>query len=434
MKRIPIISTIPSTVGAITAALSGHKTLSPIHVTTIEEAISVLRYELPEIKIIDFRDPAIDAQKCFEIIKSDPWLLFGGVIAIVDKNSEKIDMEQKKDPNFLLVTSRKDFEDHASLIVKILTEQSNFLLNRRQRVDLTSSEHGQFVSETDPFEIVFYPNLLGTYLYNSNRIDELGRMAFQSACMELLLNAVEHGNCEITYEEKSKWLEQGNNILDLIRIKRNNPEVCKKKVYITYDINPERTRVTIADDGKGFDWKNRLEGEMQVGLHGMGMKMTQSMVQNMHYNDLGNEVTFEIQNQKNVANFTPAILKSQQVLSFRHMQLVCREDEDTSDLFYISSGLYAVYVDNKLITTLSPADIFIGELAFLLNDRRSATVVSIGEGTLIKLDKAKFRNLIERHPHYGIFLARLVGQRLYRQNKDLARLKTELQDNKEPEN
>ena len=206
--------------------------------------------------------------------------------------------------------------------------------------------------------------------------------------------------------------------------------IKKKKVYITYSILPEKTKITIKDEGNGFDWRSHLEADFEAGLHGMGIKLSQTLVKNLRYNNIGNEVSFEVNNQRNIANLTPAILKSQQLLTFKHMQIVCRENEDSSDLFYISSGRYAVYVNNKLMSVLTPADIFIGEMAFLMNDRRSATVVSIGEGSLVKIPKMKFMQLIEEYPHYGIFLSRLLANRLARQSKITAQLKEEQENSK----
>ena len=80
-------------------------------------------------------------------------------------------------------------------------------------------------------------------------------------------------------------------------------------------------------------------------------------------------------------------MKEQKILQFTDKQLVCRENEPTNDLYYIRSGKFAVYVQRKLVTVLTPNDIFIGEMSFLLNDRRSATIVSVGPGSLVKIPK-----------------------------------------------
>ena len=427
MKKIPIVSNVMSTVDAMEQACK-QSNLSIIsqHLHSYTEALSAFRYEMPEIKIIDFGDPVINAEKCLKIVKDDPWLLFGGVIAITNSQEQKTALTQRKEPNFLFVLTRREFEQYVAQIIRILNCHEHFLVNRGMSHVANEHEHGSFTSETDPFEVMFYGNLISTYLYNTDRVNEAERSAFQGAMMELLLNAVEHGNCNISYDEKTEWLKQGKDVLELIRLKRRDPAIGTKKVLITYDISPERTQITIKDDGPGFDWRAALDAPFEAGLHGMGIKMSQTFVKRLWYNDTGNEVSFEVQNQKNSANLTPAILRDQEIFHFTHLQVVCRQNDESNNLFYIRSGRYAVYVNNTLLTVLTPADIFIGEMAFLTNDRRSATIVAIGKGTLVKVPKMKFMKLIESYPHYGIFLSRLLADRLARQSRESASLKAEL--------
>lgn len=427
MKKIPIVSTVVSTVDAMQQACKqSNFSIISQHLHSYTEALSAFRYEMPEIKIIDFGDPVINAEKCLKVVKDDPWLLFGGVIAITNSQEQKTALMQRKEPNFLFVLTRREFEQFIAQIIKILNSHEHFLVNRGMSHPANDREHGSFTSETDPFEVMFYGNLISTYLYNTDRVNEAERSAFQGAMMELLLNAVEHGNCNISYDEKTEWLKQGKDILDLIKIKRMDPLVGTKKVLIMYDISPERTQITIKDDGPGFDWRAALDAPFEAGLHGMGIKMSQTFVKRLWYNDTGNEVSFEVQNQKNSANLTPAILRDQEIFHFTHLQVVCRQNDESNNLFYIRSGRYAVYVNNTLLTVLTPADIFIGEMAFLTNDRRSATIVAIGKGTLVKVPKMKFMKLIESYPHYGIFLSRLLADRLARQSRESASLKAEL--------
>ena len=427
MKKIPIVSTVMSTVDAMEQACK-QSNLSIVSqpLQGYVEAVAAFRYEMPEIKIIDFGDPVINAEKCLKIVKDDPWLLFGGVIAITNSQEQKTALTQRKEPNFLFVLTRSEFEQYVAQIIRILNCHEHFLVNRGMSHVANEHEQGSFTSETDPFEVMFYGNLISTYLYNTDRVNEAERSAFQGAMMELLLNAVEHGNCNIGYDEKTEWLKQGKDVLELIRLKRRDPAIGTKKVLITYDISPERTQITIKDDGPGFDWRAALDAPFEAGLHGMGIKMSQTFVKRMWYNEAGNEVSFEVQNQKNSANLTPAILRDQEIFHFSHLQVVCRQNDESNNLFYIRSGRYAVYVNNTLLTVLTPADIFIGEMAFLTNDRRSATILSIGKGTLVKVPKMKFMKLIEAYPHYGIFLSRLLADRLARQSRESASLKTEL--------
>jgi hypothetical protein len=40
-----------------------------------------------------------------------------------------------------------------------------------------------------------------------------------------------------------------------------------------------------------------------------------------------------------------------------------------------------------------------------------------GQGSLLRISKAAFVNAIRQSPHYGIFLSRLLAQRIDRQNR-----------------
>ena len=426
MKSIPIVCKTPSSIQAFKSACeksSGE--FVPVVLDSHDEIISYLKYELPEIKIFDFGDESLSPDNLMRVIHADPWLLFGGIIAIVNNHQEKSGLEKRRDPNILMTLDRKDFEQNAERLLRILTQNKQFLFNRGMQQQMNTNETGSFVSDNDPIDILFYCNLITSYLYNTNRISDESRAGIQGALMELLLNAVEHGNCKIGYEEKTKWLSEGKNMLDLIALKSKTPEAAGKKVYIAYEISNLRTRISVRDDGDGFDWRKRLSGSLEVGLHGMGIKLAESFVSSIAYNAKGNEASFEIANQRNSTNSVPVIAQEQQILNFGDKQLVCRENELSNDLFYIVSGKYAVYVQRKLVSVLTPKDIFIGEMSFLLNDRRSATIISIGTGSLVKIPKMEFITLIRQHPHYGIFLSRLLAQRLAKQSTQTVQIRNE---------
>ena len=94
MRRIPLVSTVKSTIKALTEATLYFDDVSIVHLETLPEVTTYFQYQMPEIKIIDFMDNNIEGEKCLKIIKSDPWLLFGGVIAITNTTEQKLRLEQ----------------------------------------------------------------------------------------------------------------------------------------------------------------------------------------------------------------------------------------------------------------------------------------------------------------------------------------------------
>ncbi|MCL2759857.1 MAG: cyclic nucleotide-binding domain-containing protein, partial [Treponema sp.] len=89
--------------------------------------------------------------------------------------------------------------------------------------------------------------------------------------------------------------------------------------------------------------------------------------------------------------------------------------------YYISSGTYEVLHKNKRVGTLSSQDIFMGEMSFLLNQRRSATIRATSAGKLIHLTQKTFINIIRDYPHYGVFLSKLLAKRIVRSNVQAAK-------------
>jgi signal-transduction protein with cAMP-binding, CBS, and nucleotidyltransferase domain len=162
--------------------------------------------------------------------------------------------------------------------------------------------------------------------------------------------------------------------------------------------------------------------------HGRGISLSRGLVTALHYNEKGNAVSFEINNVHDMSNTVPGIMIPFATISYKRHEIVFKQDEPSNDLFFIVSGRYGVYADGKLVSVLTPDDMFIGEMAFLLNDRRSATIMSAGDGKLIRIPKVSFLNLIRKNPHYGIFLSKLLAQRVVRQNNRTVELSEEIKE------
>lgn len=432
MKRI-LIASVNENINNIVG--SAHKKYSNYFdfefCVSTEEVIRNIDYEVPEIKVIDFTSSHINWEKILEEITADPWLHNGGIIAIAEDMAQVKMIEELKNNNILIVQTVDQFIKHFSRLLRILLQNQHFLFNRGIQDQFDGTESGSFVSKNDPLDIQVYASFLVNYLYSSNRIDEKTRYNLQTTLMELLFNALEHGNCGIAYDEKTVWLEQGKGILELIAKKNQNPEISKKQIHITYSIGQTVSAFTIRDDGAGFDWKSRINQKVGVGSHGMGIKMSENLVNGLTYNKKGNEVSFSVTNTQHEANTVPRIMSSYTAIEYKNKEVVCKQNERSNNLFFIVSGRYAVYANRKLVSVLTPNDMFIGEMSFLLNDCRSATILSVGTGQLLKIPKKDFLNLIRKNPHYAIFLSKLLAQRLYAQTQKITALYAAMKNTKE---
>ncbi|MCC6274244.1 MAG: ATP-binding protein [Leptospiraceae bacterium] len=110
---------------------------------------------------------------------------------------------------------------------------------------------------------------------------------------EIIINAIEHGNLGITYDEKTKMKESGN-YFKFISERQNDPACKLKKVTIDYSLRPDKVTYLIADEGKGFDYKKILKKAEDANMnnlsHGRGIIMTLGTFDTVKYNEIGNEV------------------------------------------------------------------------------------------------------------------------------------------------
>ena len=397
-------------------------------ISETDEIIRYIDYELPDIKVLDFTSKDIDCKKILDEINKDTWLHYGGVIAVCENRKQVNEVEEFKDSSILTIQTVDDFVSHFIRILRILWQNQKFLFNRGMWEELSGEECGTFVFGNDAMDMQFYTKFLVNYLYSTNRISNDDRFNLELTFNELLTNALEHGNLEISNEEKTAWLMEGNDMIDLIRQRSKEPGYKDRKIRISYMIQKNTSKFAIKDDGKGFDWRKAQEKKADENeLHGRGIAVSRTLVKDLIYNDKGNEVAFIINNLQNQSSAVPGVMHTFETLQYQDRQVVVKEGDQSNDLFFIVSGSFAVYAGNKLTTVLSPNDLFIGEMAFLLNDRRTATVICIGECRLIKIPKKDFLLLIRKNPHYGIFLSKMLAQRLVRQTRQSVDLKKALE-------
>ena len=427
MKKILTASSNQIVIDTVKTACSRYKSYFETDVfSDTEQIINYIDYQVPEIKVIDFSSGDVDAKRILSSIDEDPWLHFGGVIAVCRNQRMVQELEARKNTNIVAIQTVKDFTKHFSRLLRILWQNQQFLFNRGMQDVIGGQETGNFICGNDPMDIRFYTNFLVSYLFNTNRISDDDRFNLQITLMELLTNALEHGNLEISYTDKTKWMSQGGDILQLIGARAAMPQFASRRIYISYAIGKVKSKFTIRDDGKGFDWKKFLNKEPTADLHGRGINLSEGLVNQLFYNEKGNEVSFEITNLRNSTNNVPGLFKPFDTITYHDKQIICRQNEASNDLYFIVGGRFAVYAGKKLVSVLAPNDMFIGEMAFLLNDRRSATVLAVGECKLIKIPKHDFLSLIRRNPHYGIFLSKMLAQRLVKQTSKTIALSQQL--------
>jgi anti-sigma regulatory factor (Ser/Thr protein kinase) len=113
---------------------------------------------------------------------------------------------------------------------------------------------------------------------------------------ELLINAVEHGNLEISHEQKTALLLAGGWHDEIVGRLEQQP-FAARRVAVVFERFTDRIDIRIEDEGPGFDHSKfgRLELADNVDLSGRGISLARQMsFDDVVYEGRGNLVVARI--------------------------------------------------------------------------------------------------------------------------------------------
>lgn len=396
----------------------------------VEEATELLNFDLPEIVILNATDEDIPPESLIQDIHDDDWLHNFGIIALYDKHktNEKNVANFFKEINLLAVMDYSSISSSLLKNVSIIERNRQIIYQWEMMSTFSTRVTGSFVLDNDPMSVPVYAGLAANALVQRGFLTMDKKRNLQIALAELVQNGIEHGNCELSFDEKTSFLLEGGSIADLIAQKCEDPVISAKRVYLEWDIQKDRTKFYVRDEGKGFDvgeYQVKVKSQKRDELHGRGILLAKSFGGKLSYNRTGNVACLTVEHETSPSRNAPAGFAGEEILLPQKGDVIFRQGEVSDHIYYISSGQYTVYHDGVPIGDLGPADIFMGEMSFLLNNVRTATVIADGPGKIIKISRKSFVSTIRKFPQYGLFLAKLLARKLSSGNKSRAKRRTD---------
>ena len=389
----------------------------------VPEALDILNFELPDLTIVHLSDKKLNLKLLKEKIMEDSWLHSSGLIGVYDlgRHDESNLLDQYRNLNLIALLDYSQIRTHFSKILSIVYSHRQLIYQNELADNILNTFSGAFSIHNSDYAVAsVYAGLLSINMVRSGRITDEERFKLQMALSELVLNGIEHGNCGISREERDEGIAKRNNLIEMIAEKNKNPLIGKKKVLLEWDLTEEESRFIITDEGAGFDvalFKKSLQNASSKSLSGRGILLSRIVADRILFNKKGNQVTLIMKNRNLHERLTPAGFSGEEVLSVLPGDVVVRAGDPGDSIFYISSGLYKVVHHGKIVGRITPEDVFMGEMAFLLNKDRSASVIAETPGKLIRIPRKSFVQVIKRFPQYGLFISRLLAARLQRTNE-----------------
>ncbi|MDX1960555.1 MAG: cyclic nucleotide-binding domain-containing protein [Leptospiraceae bacterium] len=379
-----------------------------ISITNPSETISFLEYRMPEFAIFDLDDEDFSKLENLTTIFEDSWLSSAGILGITEDKTNEIGFSFP----FLYIFHVGEIQSQLNRMLTVLLKNENLLF--RSGIIQEMGSKGNFVIMSDIDEVKPYAELIASSLYNRGLILAQKKYGIIFALNELLVNAIEHGNCEISFKEKQEWLEKNKRIVDLIAIKKQDPEISNRVVQLEYELLIDRVRVMITDMGKGFDYESNLKAELNqnFGASGRGILMTKYFTHSLSYYPPGNKVELEILYDNFEPVKLPKAFLASRTIELSAGNILFTKGDRSDGLYYIVNGEFEALVDGEVVSILDNSDVFIGEMAFLLGHRRTATVIARTDAKVIFISLEEWVDTIRKYPLYGIYLSRILARKL----------------------
>lgn len=130
---------------------------------------------------------------------------------------------------------------------------------------------------------------------NISRFSSAEKVAeIRTSLREMLINAIEHGNLNISFDEKTSAMMEGR-YFEFLKERQQDEKYLNRTVVVEYVLNEKMVAYRITDEGEGFDHKKIMSIDISAlnesGIaHGRGIMMTKVIFDIIKYNKKGNQI------------------------------------------------------------------------------------------------------------------------------------------------
>lgn len=252
-----------------------------------KQALEEMARELPDLVLTDLQMPEMDGLELVAAVKKDYPLV--PVVLMTAQGSEDISARALRLGAASYVPKRNLAADLAPTVERILVG-SRADRSHSQLMHYLEGAQAVFVLPNDPDVLRSLVNHLQEMLRCLPLADETERLRVGVALEEALLNAYYHGNLEIGATIGSGSRQACER---LASTRLAEAPYRDRRIRVSAKVSRNEAVFVIADEGPGFD-RSRLVSDCftDTALEaGRGLALMQSIMDEVVYNQAGNEVT-----------------------------------------------------------------------------------------------------------------------------------------------
>lgn len=297
MARVLVVEDSPDQARLIAGLLESGGFTAEI-APTGERAIEAMAKSPPDLVITDLIMPGINGLELVERIKERyPHV---PVILMTAFGSGEIAARALQNGAASYVPKRRLHDELVSTVRETLSVAHARREERRIIDYLQDSEH-RFVLENDPNLVPpLVAWLQGTIRSRIERFDDTELMQIGIALHEALINAMHHGNLEVSSELRDAG---GEVYRELIEQRLKDAGYRDRRVFLTVNLSASELVCVIRDEGPGFDPRSVADPTALQNLEkvsGRGLYLIWTFMDRVAHNETGNQITLVKQFEEHV--------------------------------------------------------------------------------------------------------------------------------------
>jgi CheY-like chemotaxis protein/anti-sigma regulatory factor (Ser/Thr protein kinase) len=254
------------------------------------EALDCISSDPPDLVITDYLMPEMDGLELLLTVgKRHPLI---PVILMTGYGSEEVAWKAARSGARAYVPKTAMAKLLPGMVDQLLTLcKEKRELNRFLRT-ITESESSFVLEDNDTSVISHFLEYAAACMRNAGVCTDGGEDMVCLALEESLRNAVHHGNLELSSELRDDYEDEKYN--EAMEERRRTPPYCDRNVYVNVKISQEGAVFVIRDEGPGFNPEavpDPTAPENLEAVCGRGIWLMRSLMDEVHYNEKGNEVT-----------------------------------------------------------------------------------------------------------------------------------------------
>lgn len=253
-----------------------------------QEALVLIQESLPDVVLTDIQMPLLDGLQLVEAMHRDyPQI---PVVLMTAHGSEESAVAALKAGAASYVPKRDLFRDLISTCEKVL-DLARVKRSQKQALECLAETELRFILSNEPIQVPALIHHLQTQLVAMGLVDQSSVIRVGTALQEGIINAMEHGNLEVSSElREGEDFEAYRRVIDE---RRELPPYRDRRVEVIARISREEARFTIRDQGPGFDTTKLPDPRDPMNLQkcsGRGLFLIRTFMDDVSFGKNGTEI------------------------------------------------------------------------------------------------------------------------------------------------